>query len=105
MSTASTSASTTSKPYALPPEPPLPMAVQTMFWIQRPTEMMQALLRRYGSAFTIALAPFKIALFSDPESIRTIFAAKHLAVLTLPIANLTGERRGRTAKGTPSESP
>lgn len=71
-----TRADTRSKPYALPPEPPVPMAVQTAFWIQRPTELMQLLSRRYGSAFTLALAPFRIALFSDPESIRTIFAAK-----------------------------
>jgi cytochrome P450 len=47
-----------------------------MLWIQRPTELMAQLRQRYGSAFTLALAPFKIALFSDPESIRTIFAAK-----------------------------
>ena len=45
-----------------------PMALQTAFWIQRPTELMQLLARRYGSAFTLALAPFRIALFSDPDS-------------------------------------
>src|SRR5262245_2304412 len=76
MSITSMLSGTPSKAYAIPPGPPLPMAAQTMFWIQRPTEMMQLLQRRYGSAFTLALAPFKIALFSDPESIRLIFAAK-----------------------------
>lgn len=60
----------------LPPELPLPMPVQTLLWIQRPTELMHACRRRYGSAFTLALAPFRIALFSEPEAIRAIFAAK-----------------------------
>lgn len=37
---------------------------------------MQYCRRRYGQAFRIKLLPFSIALFSDPESIRTIFASK-----------------------------
>jgi cytochrome P450 len=76
MSITGTLESSVGKAYALPPEPPLPMPLQTMFWIQRPTEMMEQCKKRYGSAFTLALAPFRIALFSDPESIRAIFAAK-----------------------------
>ena len=48
MSITGTLESSASKAYALPPEPPLPMAVQTMLWIQRPTEMMQQCLKRYG---------------------------------------------------------
>jgi cytochrome P450 len=76
MGISNTLAGEPSKPYAIPPEPPLPTLVQTMFWIQRPTEMMQMCLRQYGSAFTLALPPYRISLFSDPESIRTIFAAK-----------------------------
>jgi len=54
----------------------LSRSIQTMAWIQRPTELMQLCQKRYGSAFTLALAPFRIALFSDPDSIRTIFASK-----------------------------
>jgi len=76
MGISNTLAGAPSKPYAIPPEPPLPMPFQTMLWVQRPTEMMEMCLRQYGSAFTLALAPFRISLFSDPESIRTIFAAK-----------------------------
>lgn len=76
MSTSEIMQGSATKAYALPPELPVPMAVQTLLWIQRPTELMQLCLRRYGSAFTLALAPFRIALFSDPESVRAIFAAK-----------------------------
>jgi cytochrome P450 len=61
---------------ALPPTLPLPAFAQMLLWIRRPTEVLQACQRRYGRAFRIKLMPFDISLFSDPESIRTIFAAK-----------------------------
>ncbi len=60
----------------LPPTLPLPAAVQNLFWIRRPTEYMKLARRLYGDAFRIELMPFSISLFSDPESIRTIFSAK-----------------------------
>src|SRR5687768_17276763 len=60
----------------LPPSPPLPTPAQTLLWVRRPTEYMEWCRDRYGAAFSIKLPPFRIALFSDPESIRTIFASK-----------------------------
>jgi len=61
---------------ASPPEPPLPASIQTLFWIRRPVLFMQWCRHRYGPTFVIRLPPFKLVTFSDPESIRTIFAAK-----------------------------
>lgn len=61
---------------SLPPSLPLPAPVQSLLWIRQPTQFMRILRRRYGNAFSIRLMPFRIALFSDPEAIRTLFAAK-----------------------------
>ena len=61
---------------SLPPSLPLPPPLQTLFWIRRPTDFMQLCQRRYGHAFQIKLLPFGLSLFSDPDSIRTLFAAK-----------------------------
>ena len=60
----------------LPPSFPLPAPLQTLFWIRRPTSFMELCQRRYGNAFLLKLLPFEMSLFSDPESIRTLFAAK-----------------------------
>lgn len=60
----------------LPPSLPLPAPVQTMLWIRKPVEMMDFWSRYYGSAFQLRLMGISLNLFSDPESIRTIFAAK-----------------------------
>jgi cytochrome P450 len=60
----------------LPPSLPLPAPLQTLFWIRRPTDFLQLCQRRYGNAFQLKLMPFAMSLFSDPESIRAIFAAK-----------------------------
>ena len=59
-----------------PPSPPIPFAAQTALWIRRPTELMRFCRRRYGPTFTIGLPPRGITFFSDPESIRQIFAAR-----------------------------
>jgi cytochrome P450 len=61
---------------SLPPTLPLPTPLQTLFWIRRPTDFMQLCSKRFGHAFRIKLLPFSISLFSDPDSVRTIFAAK-----------------------------
>src|SRR4051812_34959556 len=61
---------------SLPPTPPLPKSLQSWFWIRRPTAFMNWAHRRYGNAFRVNLLPFSISMFSDPESIRTIFASK-----------------------------
>jgi cytochrome P450 len=37
---------------------------------------MRVCRKRYGTAFTVKLMSFSVSLFSDPESIRTIFASK-----------------------------
>ena len=60
----------------LPPKMPLPRLAQTWFWVRRPTETMRWLQRKHPRAFTVDLPPYTLAVFSDPESIRTIFAAK-----------------------------
>jgi cytochrome P450 len=60
----------------LPPRMPLPRLAQTWLWVRRPTETMRWCERRYGRAFTVDLPPYTLAVFSDPDSIRTMFAAK-----------------------------
>jgi cytochrome P450 len=61
---------------SLPPTLPLPAPLQSLFWLRKPTTFMKLARRRYGTAFRIDLLPFSISMFSDPESIRTIFASK-----------------------------
>lgn len=60
----------------LPPTLPLPRPVQSVFWIRQPTAYMKVCQRLYGNAFRLHLMPFELSLFSDPDSIRTIFASK-----------------------------
>src|ERR1700712_3287030 len=60
----------------LPPTFPLPTAVQTLLWIRQPTQMMDVWKRVYGDAYRLKLLPFTLNMFSDPASIRSIFAAK-----------------------------
>ena len=61
---------------SLPPTLPLPPSLQTLLWIRRPTQFMKFWARHYGHAYRLALKPVTYCMFSDPESIRTIFAAK-----------------------------
>src|SRR5215468_8753648 len=61
---------------ALPPSFPLPAPLQSLFWIRRPTAYMKLARRTFGTAFTIDLMPFSISMFSDPDTIRTIFSSK-----------------------------
>lgn len=58
------------------PGPWWPTAVQTLFWVRRPTEMLRLCRRRYGSTFLVRLPPFRLAVMSEPDAIRAIFAAK-----------------------------
>lgn len=60
----------------LPPSLPLPAPVQMYLWIRQPTEMMELWSKHYGHAYRLRLMPLNFNLFSDPESIRTIFSAK-----------------------------
>ena len=61
---------------SLPPSLPLPSSLQTVLWIRKPTQFMRFCQRRYGSAFTLKFLPLEISLFSHPDAVRTIFAAK-----------------------------
>ena len=60
----------------VPPSFPVPSPIQTYYWIKQPTEMMQLWSRHYGHAYRLRLMPLSFNLFSDPDSFRTIFAAK-----------------------------
>jgi cytochrome P450 len=79
-----------------PPSFPLPAAVQSLFWIRQPTQMMDMWSRVYGHAFQLKLLPFTINVFSDPASIRTIFASKqdemHAGAVNRILRALVGER-------------
>jgi cytochrome P450 len=61
---------------ALPPVLPLPMPLQTLFWIRRPTQVMEYAHLLYGKMFTVRLPSFDLTLTADRDAIRTIFAAK-----------------------------
>jgi cytochrome P450 len=60
----------------LPPSLPIPGALQTLLWIRKPVEFMGFWSQRYGSAYRLKLMAISLNLFSDPESIRAIFASK-----------------------------
>jgi cytochrome P450 len=59
-----------------PPRIALPMPLQTFLWIRRPVDVLERSRARLGPTFELALPPFRLVLFSEPEAIRTIFAAK-----------------------------
>jgi cytochrome P450 len=81
---------------ALPPGMPLPAGAQTLLWIRRPIEVLRFCQKRYGAAFSISLPPFRIALFSEPEAVRAIFAAKpdemHAGEVNRILRVLVGQR-------------
>ncbi|HET8939771.1 MAG TPA: cytochrome P450 [Polyangiales bacterium] len=80
---------------SLPPTLPVPAAVQSLLWIQKPTQMMDMWSAWYGHAYRLKLIPFTLNLFSDPASIRTIFAAKqdemHAGVINRVLRVLVGD--------------
>src|SRR5437762_8418240 len=61
---------------SLPPGPRLPTALQVLWWIRRPTDLMETCRARYGRTFTIRLPPHSIVYVSDPNDIKTIFTAR-----------------------------
>ena len=61
---------------SLPPTLPGPELLQSFLWVRRPKEFMDFWSRHYGTAYRLKLMGFSFAVFSDPESIRQIFAAK-----------------------------
>ena len=60
---------------ALPPGPPLPVAVQTALMIRYWPRFIAACRRRYGSVFTVRAATMGTLVYlADPADIRTVFA-------------------------------
>jgi cytochrome P450 len=62
----------------LPPGPKgMPASVQTLVWALAPTWLMDRCAERLGDAFTLTFAPsgLKLAMFSDPQAVKTIFTA------------------------------
>jgi cytochrome P450 len=62
---------------SLPPGPKLPAPLQTLAWALAPTWLMDRCARRLGDAFTLTFAPsgLQLAMFSDPDAVKTIFTA------------------------------
>lgn len=60
----------------LPPGPRLPPIAQTLAWLYRPIEFMDACRKRYGDAFSVTFLGFQtpMVLVSHPEMIRAILA-------------------------------
>jgi cytochrome P450 family 135 len=57
-----------------PPGPRLPVLVQTLLWVIRPTQFMEWCLRRYGDPFTLRLSHVgDLVLLTDPAAIKTVF--------------------------------
>ena len=63
---------------ALPPEPSLSPALQTLRWLFRPIAFMGDCRRRYGDAFSIKFIGFEtpLVMISDPEAIRALYTAR-----------------------------
>jgi len=61
---------------ALPPGPRIPPIAQTLAWLYRPIDFMDACHRRYGDAFSVKFLGFKtpMVLVSHPEMIRAVLA-------------------------------
>lgn len=61
----------------LPPGPRMPVAVQTLMWLLRPTGTMRRWRNRYGDVFTVRLAmQGTVVEVGDPALLRSVFAAK-----------------------------
>src|SRR3712207_3242535 len=58
----------------LPPGPAVPTPVLASAWILRPTQVMEACRRRYGSVFTYRLLQLgDFVMVSDPELVKQVF--------------------------------
>ncbi|MFT3774914.1 MAG: cytochrome P450 [Minicystis sp.] len=59
---------------ALPPGPPLPASVQTMLYLTKPTEFLDACHRRYGDLFVVDTLLFgREVTVVDPELVKQVF--------------------------------
>jgi cytochrome P450 len=61
----------------LPPGPAAPVALQTIAWVARPTDLLRRAQARYGEPFTLrtAWSDAPMVLVSDPAEIKRIYAA------------------------------
>ncbi|MGI8631036.1 MAG: cytochrome P450 [Solirubrobacterales bacterium] len=60
----------------LPPGPSLPVGIQTLRWMRRPVEFLEAQRARYGDTFTMHIAPEgRWVVVSDPDDVKTVFTA------------------------------
>jgi cytochrome P450 len=58
----------------LPPEPPLPRAIQTAIWSRQARRMLYACQDRYGDAFRLRIAyEGTWVLLADPEAVKQVF--------------------------------
>lgn len=60
----------------LPPGPRLPPIAQTLAWLYRPIDFLDACRKRYGDAFSVTFLGFQtpMVLVSHPEMIRAVLA-------------------------------
>ncbi len=65
----------------LPPGPRLPMPVQTVLWMLRPTAFLEDCHARYGDMFAVRLPGATLVNLADPAAIRAVFAADSEVVL------------------------
>jgi cytochrome P450 family 135 len=59
----------------LPPSPPQPAAVQTVWWLTRPISFMESCRKRFGDAFSVRFTGFQrpTVFLSHPEAIRALY--------------------------------
>jgi cytochrome P450 family 135 len=66
---------------ALPPGPRRPASVQALWWIARPSAMLDQCHQRYGDAFTVRLLGFgepgfsDVVFLADPAAVKTVFTS------------------------------
>jgi cytochrome P450 len=82
---------------ALPPGPRAPATVQTIRLLARPVAFFESARRRYGEPFTArVLRAGRLVFFSDPPSIKALFAADRENIVApgrnVILAPLLGER-------------
>ncbi len=59
---------------ALPPGPPLPRAIQTLFWSRQARRVLYACQDRYGDIFTLRIAFGETwVVLADPEAVKQVF--------------------------------
>ena len=63
----------------LPPGPAQPPLVQTLRWLVRPLEFLEACRRRHGDAFSLTFLGFQtpMVMLGDPAAIRALYKTRH----------------------------